>query len=56
MNDQPLPVANRAPLGLRIENQLGYKQNQNIKSLVFVASFDRTASGKGDNWEDQGYE
>lgn len=56
MNDKPLPVANGAPLRLRVENQLGYKQAKYIKSLEFVASFDKIASGKGGYWEDQGYE
>lgn len=56
MNDQPLPVANGAPLRLRVENQLGYKQAKYIRSLEFVASFDQIASGKGGYWEDEGYE
>ena len=56
MNDQPLPVANGAPLRLRVENQLGYKQAKYIRSLEFVASFDKIASGKGGYWEDEGYE
>ena len=56
MNDQPLPVANGAPLRLRVENQLGYKQAKYIQSLEFVASFDKIASGKGGYWEDEGYE
>ena len=56
LNDQPLPVANGAPLRLRVENQLGYKQAKYIRSLEFVASFDKIASGKGGYWEDEGYE
>jgi len=56
MNDKPLPVANGAPLRLRVENQLGYKQAKYITSLEFVASFNKIASGKGGYWEDQGYE
>ena len=56
MNGKPLPVANGAPLRLRVENQLGYKQAKYIKSLEFVASFDKIASGKGGYWEDEGYE
>jgi DMSO/TMAO reductase YedYZ molybdopterin-dependent catalytic subunit len=56
MNDQPLPVANGAPLRLRVENQLGYKHAKYIRSLEFVASFDKIASGKGGYWEDEGYE
>jgi len=55
LNDQPLPVANGAPLRLRVENQLGYKHAKYIRSLEFVASFDKIASGKGGYWEDEGY-
>ena len=56
MNDRPLPVANGAPLRLRVENQLGYKHAKYIRALEFVASFDKIASGKGGYWPDQGYE
>ena len=56
MNGQPLPVENGAPLRLRVENQLGYKHAKYIRSLEFVASFEKIADGKGGYWEDQGYE
>jgi len=56
MNDHPLPVANGAPLRLRVENQLGYKHAKNIRALEFVASFDKIADGNGGYWPDQGYE
>ena len=56
MNGQPLPVANGAPLRLRLENQLGYKQAKYIHALEFVASFEKIADGRGGYWEDQGYE
>lgn len=56
MNDRPLPVANGAPLRLRVENQLGYKHAKYIRALEFVASFDKIAAGKGGYWPDQGYE
>jgi DMSO/TMAO reductase YedYZ molybdopterin-dependent catalytic subunit len=56
MNDQPLPVAHGAPLRLRVETQLGYKQAKYIRALEFVASFDKIAAGKGGYWPDQGYE
>ncbi len=56
MNDKPLPVANGAPLRLRVENQLGYKQAKYIQSLEFVASFEKIADGKGGYWPDQDYE
>jgi DMSO/TMAO reductase YedYZ molybdopterin-dependent catalytic subunit len=56
LNDQPLPVANGAPLRLRVENQLGYKHAKYIRALEFVSSFEKIADGKGGYWEDQGYE
>jgi DMSO/TMAO reductase YedYZ molybdopterin-dependent catalytic subunit len=56
LNDQPLPVANGAPLRLRVENHLGYKHAKYIKSLEFVASFEHIERGKGGYWEDRGYE
>ena len=56
LNDQPLPVANGAPLRLRVENQLGYKQAKYIRALEFVADFVQISNGKGGYWEDQGYE
>ena len=56
MNGRPLPMANGAPLRLRVENQLGYKHAKYIRTLEFVASFDKIADGKGGYWPDQGYE
>jgi DMSO/TMAO reductase YedYZ molybdopterin-dependent catalytic subunit len=56
LNDQPLPIANGAPLRLRVENQLGYKHAKYIKRLEFVASFEPIEGGKGGYWEDRGYE
>ena len=56
LNDQPLPVGNGAPLRLRVERQLGYKQAKYITRIEFVESFAAIAGGKGGYWEDQGYE
>jgi DMSO/TMAO reductase YedYZ molybdopterin-dependent catalytic subunit len=56
LNDQPLPVANGAPLRLRVERQLGYKQAKYLSRLELVSSFDDIGDGKGGYWEDQGYE
>ena len=56
MNDKAVPVANGAPLRLRIENQLGYKHAKYIRALEFVASFEQIEKGKGGYWEDRGYE
>jgi DMSO/TMAO reductase YedYZ molybdopterin-dependent catalytic subunit len=55
LNDQPLPIANGAPLRLRVENQLGYKHAKYIESLEFVAGYEQTGKGKGGYWEDRGY-
>ena len=56
LNDQPLPVGNGAPVRLRVERQLGYKQAKYIMRLELVESFAAIAGGKGGYWEDQGYE
>ena len=55
MNDQILPIANGAPLRLRLERQLGYKMAKYIKRIELVESFDHIAGGKGGYWEDRGY-
>jgi DMSO/TMAO reductase YedYZ molybdopterin-dependent catalytic subunit len=56
LNDAPLPVANGAPLRLRVERQLGYKQAKYVMRIEVVASFAELAGGKGGYWEDRGYE
>jgi DMSO/TMAO reductase YedYZ molybdopterin-dependent catalytic subunit len=56
LNGQPLPVPNGAPLRLRVERQLGYKQAKYIERIELVDSLDDIGGGKGGYWEDQGYE
>lgn len=56
LNGGPLPVANGAPLRLRVERQLGYKMAKYLMSIELVESFDAIAGGKGGYWEDRGYE
>ena len=56
MNGQDLPVEHGAPVRLRVERQLGYKNTKYIKSIELVASFDTIQQGHGGYWEDQGYE
>ncbi|MEP7084546.1 MAG: molybdopterin-dependent oxidoreductase, partial [Betaproteobacteria bacterium] len=56
LNDKPLPVGNGAPVRLRVERQLGYKQAKYIMRIELVDSFAAIAGGKGGYWEDQGYE
>lgn len=57
LNDQPLPVANGAPLRLRVERQLGYKHAKYVQRIEAVASLAGVYGGKGGFWEDvAGYE
>ena len=56
MNDAPLPVANGAPIRLRVERQLGYKHAKYVTAIELVASFAHIAGGKGGYWEDRGYQ
>lgn len=56
MNGKALPVAHGAPLRLRVERQLGYKQAKYLMRLEVVSSFDTLWGGKGGYWEDRGYE
>ncbi|HWD66553.1 MAG TPA: molybdopterin-binding protein [Caulobacteraceae bacterium] len=56
MNGQTLPVEHGAPLRLRVERQLGYKQAKYIMRLEVTDRLDRIGAGKGGFWEDRGYE
>ena len=56
LNDHPLPIANGAPLRLRVERQLGYKMAKYVMRIELVESFESLAGGRGGYWEDQGYE
>lgn len=56
LNDAPLPVANGAPLRLRVERQLGYKHAKYVMRLELVDSFAAIRGGRGGYWEDQGYQ
>jgi len=55
MNGQALTVSNGAPLRLRVERNLGYKQAKYVMRIEVVESFDHIGDGKGGYWEDQGY-
>ena len=55
MNGQALPVSNGAPLRLRVERNLGYKQAKYVMRIEVVESFAHLGDGKGGYWEDQGY-
>ena len=56
MNGTPLAVAHGAPLRLRVERQLGYKQAKYVMRLEIVDRFDHIGGGIGGFWEDRGYE
>jgi DMSO/TMAO reductase YedYZ molybdopterin-dependent catalytic subunit len=56
MNGAPLTVAHGAPLRLRVERQLGYKQAKYVMGVELVSSFAHLGKGKGGYWEDNGYE
>ena len=56
LNDKPLPIANGAPLRVRIERQLGYKMAKYIMRIELVDTFHTIADGRGGYWEDRGYE
>jgi DMSO/TMAO reductase YedYZ molybdopterin-dependent catalytic subunit len=56
MNGKPLDVAHGAPLRLRVERQLGYKQAKYVESIEITDSFSGIAGGRGGYWEDRGYE
>jgi len=52
MNDGPLSVEHGAPLRLRVERQLGYKQAKFIQRIEARASLAGVYGGNGGYWED----
>ena len=57
MNGQALDVGHGAPLRLRVERQLGYKQAKYVMRVEAVASLADIGGGKGGFWEDvSGYQ
>jgi len=56
LNGRPLPVANGAPLRLRVERQLGYKMAKYVHTIELVDTFAGLGSGRGSYWADRGYE
>lgn len=57
MNEMPLSVGHGAPLRLRVERQLGYKQAKYIKRITLTDRLDNIFGGNGGYWEDvAGYE
>ena len=55
MNGKALPVANGAPLRLRVERQLGYKHAKYVVVIEAVESFANIGGGNGSYWADNGY-
>ena len=56
VNGAPLPVANGAPLRVRVERQLGYKMAKYIHTIELADSLTGFGGGNGSYWADQGYE
>ena len=56
MNNQPLAVPHGAPIRLRVERQLGYKQAKYVMAIEVVDRLNHISGGKGGFWEDRGYE
>jgi DMSO/TMAO reductase YedYZ molybdopterin-dependent catalytic subunit len=56
MNGKPLPVANGAPLRVRVERQLGYKMAKYIRRIELVSDYGGIGLGRGSYWADRGYE
>jgi DMSO/TMAO reductase YedYZ molybdopterin-dependent catalytic subunit len=57
MNDAPLTIPHGAPLRLRVERKLGYKQAKYILAIDLVDNLDNIGKGNGGYWEDdQGYQ
>ena len=52
MNDQLLSIGHGAPLRLRLERQLGYKQAKYVMGVQAVDSLANIGDGKGGYWED----
>ena len=53
---KPLDVAHGAPLRLRVERQLGYKQAKYVQRIELTDRLSGFYGGKGGYWEDRGYE
>ena len=56
MNGKPLDVPHGAPLRLRVERQLGYKQAKYLQHIQLVGDFRDISGGNGGYWEDRGYD
>ncbi len=55
MNGAALPELHGAPLRLRVENQLGYKQVKWVREVEFVTTEKQVGKGHGGKNEDDEY-
>ena len=56
LNDEVLDIPHGAPLRVRLERKLGYKQAKYLVGIDLVASMAGVGGGKGGYWEDRGYQ
>ena len=56
MNGGSLPVRHGAPLRLRAELHIGYKNAKYVDRIELVDSLRRFGRGKGSYWADRGYQ
>jgi DMSO/TMAO reductase YedYZ molybdopterin-dependent catalytic subunit len=56
MNGGALPVQHGAPLRLRVERQIGYKNAKYVTRIEAVERLDQFGRGRGGFWEDRGYQ
>jgi DMSO/TMAO reductase YedYZ molybdopterin-dependent catalytic subunit len=56
LNDAPLPVANGAPVRMRIERKLGYKHAKYVHAIRIVDGYAGIDGGHGGFWEDRKYD
>ena len=56
MNGRPLDIPHGAPLRLRVERQLGYKQAKYLQRIELRSTLAGLNGGQGGYWEDRGYE
>jgi len=56
MNGKALPIAHGAPLRLRVERQIGYKNAKYVTRVEAVERLDNIGRGRGGFWPDRGYQ